>query len=130
MRPVGPDAVAALTTFLAWTPDEPEHAGERKAAQKLLRTAEREVEELTDVLAVELAELASILGVDAPAGSLDELLPARRELRAVAVAVIAELRAAGDRERLAKLYAALGRHAEQRVPWQIVFARPPAGPPI
>lgn len=129
MRPVGPDAVAALTAYLAETPDDPAHAGERKAAQKLLRTAELEVAALPETLAAELAELAGLLNRPVPSGDLQTLLAARRELRGVAVGVIEQLRAAEDREQLAALYAALGRHAEQRIPWQIVFTRPPAGPP-
>lgn len=148
MRPAAVEAIAAARRFLETTilPSVPaEHRSELRAALKNLRTAELELAEVPGVLCTEIDELGELtrsahaaLGLPqaerhTPAGSADlaQLRDAHAGARRAAAGAILALQeharepSAGDRaealELLARFYAALGRHAERRLPWQSVF---------
>lgn len=158
MRPAGIDVLAAVRAFLEGSvlPGvAQEQRSELRAAIKLLRGAEIELDESPAVLEAETAELwvlvqraravlaREIALPEAPAPRSGGF-PAPNELRArhadacaTATAAVLALqehvraREAGDPEResaaaiLADLYATLGRHAERRIPWQSVFLTAP-----
>lgn len=113
-----------------------ELAGEVRAAVKLLRTVETEVDraypllrkEIMELLALntealaaapELAELRS--RAELGDASLSELDGLHRDLRALSSRVLATLQEAGGGPLLDRFYATLGRHAEARLHWQAVF---------
>lgn len=151
MRPAGIEALAATRAFLEETilPGvAQEHRSEARAALKTLRALELELADLPRVLHAEIEELGELCAAagaparcgqaaghlraeagPAPGLDLAELGARHADARGAATTAILALQErarASDAEAvdlLARFYAALGRHAERRQPWQAVFGQ-------